>query len=118
MRTSGTVIAILAVTLALAAATWTSQAQKANEQVQTAQVTLKVEGMTCAGCEAGVKLAAKAINGVHDAKASFKSGTADITYDPTKTTPDAIARVITERSGFKAVAHRTSMSYFFRRWPS
>jgi copper chaperone CopZ len=108
MRTSGIVIAVLGVTLALAAATWTSRAQKADERVHTAQVTFKVEGMTCAGCEAGVKLAAKAINGVHDAQASFKSGTADITYDPTKTTPDAIAEVITERSGFKAVAQGPS----------
>jgi copper chaperone CopZ len=109
MRTSRrALIGFVAVTLALAAATWTSQAQRADKKVQTAQVTLKVEGMTCAGCEAGVKLAAKAINGVHDAKASFKSGTADITYDPTKTTPDAIAKVITERSGFEAVAQSAS----------
>jgi copper chaperone CopZ len=103
MRTSRVVVLILAVTLALAAATWTSQAQKSTDKVQIAQVTFKVEGMTCAGCEAGVKLAAKAINGVQDAKASFKNGTAEITYDPTKTTPDAIAKIITERSGFKAV---------------
>ena len=108
MRTSRLVIGILAVTLALAAATWTSQAQKGKEQVQTAQVTFKVEGMTCAGCEAGVKLATKAINGVQDAKASFKNGTADITYDPTKTTPDAIAKVITERTGFKTVPQSPS----------
>ena len=108
MRTSRLVIAILAVTLALAAATWTSQAQKVNEQVQTAQVTFKIEGMTCAGCEAGVKLAATAISGVQDAKASFKNGTADITFDPTKTTPDAIAKAITERTGFKTVPQSPS----------
>lgn len=64
--------------------------------------TLNVAGMTCAGCEAAVRNAAKTVSGVSDAKASYDKKTAEVTYDPTKTTPDAIAKVITARSGFKA----------------
>ena len=64
--------------------------------------TLNVAGMTCAGCEAAVRNAAKTVSGVTDVKASYDRKNAEVTYDATKTTPEAIAKVITERSGFKA----------------
>ena len=54
---------------------------------------MKVTGMTCSGCEAAVKIAAKQIDGVKDAKASYAKGTAEVTYDSAKTSPDAIASV-------------------------
>lgn len=63
--------------------------------------TLKVTGMTCSGCEAAVKLAAKQIDGVKDAKASHAKGTAEVTYDPAKTSPDAIAKTIAQKTGYK-----------------
>lgn len=49
-------------------------------------------------------LAAKRIDGVKDCKASYKKGTAEVTYDPSKTTPEAIARAISETTGFKTTA--------------
>ncbi len=48
--------------------------------------------------------AAKSIDGVKDCKASFQNGTAEVTYDPAKTTPEAIAKVISEKTGYKATA--------------
>jgi copper chaperone CopZ len=51
-----------------------------------------------------VKLAAKSVDGVKDCKADYKKGTADVLYDSSKTTAEAIARVITEKTGFKATA--------------
>ena len=51
-----------------------------------------------------MKLAAKRIDGVKDCKANYKNGTAEVTYDPSKTTPDAIAKVISQKTGFKATA--------------
>lgn len=51
-----------------------------------------------------MKLAAKCIDGVIDCKASYKKGTAEVTYDSSKTTPEAIAKVISETTGFKATA--------------
>lgn len=74
----------------------------AQQQPATKVCTLKVNGMTCEVCTTAVKLAAKKIDGVKDAVVSYKNGTADITYDPAKTTPDAIAKIVTEKSGFKA----------------
>jgi mercuric ion binding protein len=62
---------------------------------------LEVTGMTCAGCEAAVKLAAKRIAGVKAAKASYARGTADVTFDPAKTTARAIASTIEQKTGYK-----------------
>ncbi len=44
------------------------------------------------------------IDGVKTAKVDQRKGEAVITYDSAKTTPDAIARVITQKTGFKAEA--------------
>jgi len=49
-----------------------------------------------------VTIAAKKIDGVKDATVSFEKKTADISYDPTKTNPEAIAKTITEKTSFKA----------------
>jgi copper chaperone CopZ len=49
-----------------------------------------------------VTIAAKRIDGVKDATVSFEKKTAEIRYDPTKTNPEAIAKAITEKTGFKA----------------
>lgn len=67
-------------------------------------VTLNVTGMTCGGCEAAVQYAARKVDGVKAVKANSDKGIAEVTYDPAKTTPADIAKVITERSGFKAEA--------------
>jgi copper chaperone CopZ len=44
----------------------------------------------------------KKIDGVIAAKASQPKGTADITYDPAKTSPEAVAKIISEKTPFKA----------------
>lgn len=64
--------------------------------------TLKVSGMTCAGCEAAVRLAARNVDGVQDVTVSYAKGKAEVTYDPAKTSPAAIATAITKKSGFTA----------------
>jgi copper chaperone CopZ len=69
---------------------------------QVATCKLKVAGMTCGGCESAVKLAAKRVEGVKTVTASAKSGSAEITYDAAKTSPEAIAKAVTANSGFKA----------------
>lgn len=69
---------------------------------KTATCTLKITGMTCAGCEAAVKIAAKKVDGVSAASVSYEKGQAEISYDPARTTPGKIAKAITEGSGFKA----------------
>ena len=46
--------------------------------------------------------AAKRIDGVKSCKADRKAGTAEVTYDPSKTSPGNIAKVISDKTGFKA----------------
>jgi copper chaperone CopZ len=72
--------------------------------------TLKVAGMFCAGCTTAVTLAAKKIDGVKDATVSDEKGRAEVTYDPAKTNPEAMAKVVTEQSGFKADVQRKPKS--------
>lgn len=45
--------------------------------------------------------AAKSVDGVKECKADFKKGTAEVTYLPSKTTPEIIAKVISEKTGYK-----------------
>jgi copper chaperone CopZ len=75
---------------------------QSRDEAETAVCALKITGMTCGGCEGAVKVAAKKVEGVKSVTASHKTGTAEVTYDPAKTSPDAIAKTVTEKSGFKA----------------
>jgi copper chaperone CopZ len=81
-------------------------AATADDTSKTAVCTLKITGMTCGGCAAAVKSAAKKVHGVKDAQVSYEQGRAEVTYDPARTTPDAIAKAVTERSGFTAEIQR------------
>lgn len=66
--------------------------------------TLKVSGMACGACAAKVESEAKKLDGVRSALVSQPKGSAEITYDPAKTTPEAIAKFINEKTAFKAEA--------------
>ena len=103
-----TAVVIGLLTVSLAGASVRAQAQTAQTQPALKVCTLKVAGMTCAGCETAVKIAAKSVNGVRDVTASYDKATADVTYDPSKTTPGAIAKVIMSRTGFKAEVPRAN----------
>ena len=43
------------------------------------------------------------VDGVTHVTASYQKRIAEVTYDPAKTNPSAIAKVITEKTGYKAV---------------
>lgn len=92
----GVVVVMLVATFARVGET------QAPAKLVTETCTLKVSGMTCAGCEAAVRMAARSVDGVAEVKVSYAKGNAEVTFDPSKTTPDAIAKVITQKSGFKA----------------
>jgi copper chaperone CopZ len=70
---------------------------------QTTQTgTLQVSGMHCGACAATVEKAAKKVEGVAAVKASQPDGMATVTYDPVKTTLDAVAKAINAETPFKA----------------
>ena len=80
-----------------------SAAAQTGEKAQTGKMCLlKVSGMHCGACATTVEKTAKKIEGVTAAKASQPKGTAEIIYDPAKTSPEAIAKIINEKTPFKA----------------
>ena len=74
----------------------------ATNQAATQTCTLKVSGMTCASCDVAVRSAAKSASGVKTVNVDYSKAKAEVTYDPSKTNPQAIAAAITKVSGFKA----------------
>jgi periplasmic mercuric ion binding protein len=64
-------------------------------------VTLAVEHMTCAACPITVRKALSHVTGVSASTVDMKSHTATITFDPTRTTPEALAMAVSN-AGFPA----------------
>lgn len=58
-------------------------------------VTFTVDNMSCASCTYIVKNSMAAVPGVANVAVSFRARTATVTFDDTKTTPNAIAAAST-----------------------
>jgi mercuric ion transport protein len=65
-------------------------------QPSTARATFKVSGMTCAGCEATIKLALDETPGVRTSEVSYDRGEAVVDYDPAVTDVAQIRKAIDE----------------------
>lgn len=65
------------------------------------RTTLKIDGMTCGHCVDSVKKALQSLDGVEVEQVAI--GTATVTYDSARATPDAIAQAVTD-SGYTAAA--------------
>ena len=87
-------------------AAWAQQPEKA----QASHTVLKVSGMHCGACAKTVEKTAKKIVGVTAATASHPKGTAEITYDPGRTNPEAIAKAISDETAFKAQAPKAGQN--------
>ena len=66
-----------------------------------ADVTIKIEGMSCMHCVGRVKQALEAIDGVTGA--SVEVGTASVSFDDSKTDQSALEAAITQ-AGYKITA--------------
>ncbi len=55
-----------------------------------------VEGMTCGGCEVGVRMVVKKLDGVEDVEADYEEGSAVVTYESDKVTADDIIAAIAD----------------------
>lgn len=85
------------------AAVLVAQRSKTGEARNVGQeCTLKVDGMVCGACANRVQTVAKRVDGVGEVVVSHARGTAQISYDPAKTNPAAIAKAITEHAGFSS----------------
>lgn len=68
--------------------------------VESVTATLRIEGMTCAGCAESVQQALARREGVKSVEVSFEKQQAVVTYDPVKITLDRLADLIGQ-VGFK-----------------
>ena len=94
-------LAALVLLLVLGSVGWMSQTAAAGDGPQTVTSTFRVEGMTCGGCELGVKMKVRRVDGVESVEASYEDGRAEVIYDPEAATPDDIIAAI-EALGYKA----------------
>ena len=67
----------------------------------TEQVTLNVDGMTCAGCQAHVQEALAGKAGVTQASVNLLMKRAAVTFDPSVISPGALVEAVRE-SGYEA----------------
>jgi copper chaperone CopZ len=72
-----------------------------DSQTGLTTTVFKVDGMTCGGCEVGVKVAVKKLDGVEKVTASYKDARAAVTYDRSKVTVEEIEAAI-EKIGYSA----------------
>ena len=95
-------IRTLVLTLILAIATVGMVTAPVAQPVQAAEmktVTLDVQNMTCKFCPITVRKALEKVPGVTEATASFKTKTATVSFDPTKTNVQALIKA-TANAGY------------------
>lgn len=68
-------------------------------------VNLKIEGMTCEACDSHVAHAAQVVEGVIKASANHKTGTAEVKFDKSKTSIEAITKSI-DATGYKVITEK------------
>ena len=82
----------------------TAQAAEA-KQTDLQTVTLDVKNMTCSFCPITVRKALEKVPGVVKAKASYKTKTATVTFDPSKTNVEALTKATTD-AGYPSTLKR------------
>lgn len=101
---AGAVLTTGALVLAAVAATrgQPPNARAVTAGADTAQVHLEISGMTCGSCATTARIALEQSAGVFAARVSYDAARATVDYDPALTSPDAIGKRLTERTGYRA----------------
>jgi copper chaperone len=75
-----------------------------NQLLQTMQkTTIKIQGMTCAGCVSSAKKVLEAVSGVISADVSLDQAQAIIQYDATKSSIEQFKQAIRD-AGFEVIS--------------
>lgn len=65
-------------------------------------LTMKIDGMSCQACAAGLEGSLKQVSGVAGATVSYENSQATVSYDPKFVTSEQLTQVVTQ-SGYKVV---------------
>jgi periplasmic mercuric ion binding protein len=78
------------------------------QKQQTSQsVILDMQNMTCTLCKFTIKKALQGVEGVAGANVDYDSKTAEVTFNPQKTSVDALIKATTD-AGYPATVHPTN----------
>ncbi len=75
------------------------------QQSRSQSVTLDMQNMTCPMCKFTIKKALQGVDGVQQANVDYDSKTATVTFDPKKTSIDALIKATTN-AGYSATVHQ------------
>ncbi len=70
--------------------------------VDTAIVRLTISGMTCGSCATTARIALQRVPGVYQARVSYDSSSAVVSYDPAATSPARLIAQLAEMTGYQA----------------
>ena len=73
-------------------------------QLETEKTTLKLEGMSCAGCANAIEKAISHVSGVEECKVNFAAEQATVDFNPQQTSVETITRAV-EDAGYGASVH-------------
>ena len=71
-------------------------------------VTLKIEGMTCAGCAGGIELELRKVPGVLAARVLYDQASATVVVNPSAPSDEADLVAAVERAGYEAILESES----------
>ena len=80
---------------------------QAQKQQTSESVILDMQNMTCALCKFTIKKALQGVEGVEKANVDYDSKTASVTFNPQKTSVDALIKATTD-AGYPATVHPTN----------
>jgi copper chaperone CopZ len=76
-----------------------AESKQATDQIDSTAfklVTLRVDGMTCEGCESTIKKSVEKLTGIANVQASYRDSTTRVVFDTTKVTLLLISEKIAE----------------------
>jgi periplasmic mercuric ion binding protein len=76
-------------------------------QNSSQSIILDMQNMTCAMCEFTIKKALQGVDGVEEANVDYDTKTAKVTFNPQKTSVDALIKASTD-AGYPATVHPTN----------
>jgi periplasmic mercuric ion binding protein len=80
---------------------------KSQKQNNSQSVTLDMQNMTCALCKFTIKKALQGVEGLEEANVDYDTKTAKVTFNPQKTSVDALIKATTD-AGYPATVHQTN----------
>ena len=72
------------------------------EKQNTGNISIPIEGMTCAACAQRIEKAIRKLDGIESVSVNFAAEKASVAYDPQKIRAQAVREAI-EKAGYKAL---------------